>query len=175
MDSNKLRVNIGGNSYTIISEKSNGEIEKIANYVDDEIKKITSNNYRLNPIMASTLVALNIAENLFDLKEEFEKISNNFEHTAENKDIDKKNLILLEENKKLKDNIDLLNLELKELIGIIENINNRYEVLEKLNTDNSKKVDLKNNEIIKLQKEIIALKEENIFIQKNLINKLNKI
>lgn len=42
MDANKIKVNIAGTVYTIIGEKTKTEVEDIANFVDEEIKKITS-------------------------------------------------------------------------------------------------------------------------------------
>ena len=70
MDTNKIKVNIAGTVYTIIGEKTRAEVEEIANFVDEEIKKITSHNYLLNSTMAATLVALNISSDYFDLKKE---------------------------------------------------------------------------------------------------------
>ena len=53
---NKIKVNIAGSVYTIIGEKSKDEVEAIANFVDEEIKKITSQNYLLNSTMAATFL-----------------------------------------------------------------------------------------------------------------------
>lgn len=176
MENNKLKVTIGGNIYTIISSKPKTEIEKIANYVDEEITKITSQNYRLNPIMASTLVALNMAEEYFDLKSELEKISEDTDYPLKKQEeINNLNSDLQIENTELKNEIISLKEELKKLIDIIENLNKRHESMENLSMDYSKKISSKSNEVINLQKDIIKLKDENIYIQKDLINKLNKI
>ena len=79
MDTNKIKVNIAGTVYTIIGEKTRAEVEEIANFVDEEIKKITSHNYLLNSTMAATLVALNISSDYFDLKKEINLLSEDSE------------------------------------------------------------------------------------------------
>ena len=76
---NKIKVNIAGSVYTIIGEKSKDEVEAIANFVDEEIKKITSQNYLLNSTMAATLVALNVSSDNFDLRKEINLLSEDSE------------------------------------------------------------------------------------------------
>lgn len=65
---NKLYVTIGPNGYTIVSDRSEEEIRRIAQYISDEVERIEKRNKRLNQTMQATLAAFNIADELFNLQ-----------------------------------------------------------------------------------------------------------
>ena len=98
---NKIKVNIAGSVYTIIGEKSKDEVEAIANFVDEEIKKITSQNYLLNSTMAATLVALNVSSDNFDLRKEINLLSEDSEFP-----IKKQEEFLKNNQKRHKENVE---------------------------------------------------------------------
>lgn len=169
---NKVKINIAGTNYTIIGEKSKEEVEKIALFVDDEIKKITSQNYRLTPTMVATLVALNISSDYFDLKDELSM----FEHDSEYPVKKQEELIKINENlevekNKLENKFKELESKNDILIQTISDLEKRYQHLEKLYHNNFNELKSKNDSIIKLQKEIIMLKDEYI---KKIIKKEDK-
>ncbi|WP_314720517.1 cell division protein ZapA, partial [Parvimonas micra] len=113
---NKIKVNIAGSVYTIIGEKSKDEVEAIANFVDEEIKKITSQNYLLNSTMAATLVALNVSSDNFDLRKEINLLSEDSEFPI------KKQEEFLKNNQKIEK-------EKEELKHIIKDLTDRNNVL----------------------------------------------
>lgn len=163
MESNKIKINIAGTTYTIIGEKSKEEVEKIAEFVNEEIYKITSQNYRLNPTMAATLVALNISSDYFDLKKEVEIMSEDSEYPI------KKHEELIKATEKIEFEKNILLDEIKELkeknsslVETIKNIEKRYEKLEKMSYDSFNEIKTKNDRIIKLQNDIIQIKDEYI-------------
>ena len=156
MDTNKIKVNIAGTVYTIIGKKTRAEVEEIANFVDEEIKKITSHNYLLNSTMAATLVALNISSDYFDLKKEINLLSEDSEFQIE------------KENEELKETINELNDKNNILTKTISSVEKRYENLEKLSYEHFYQLKQKNEIIIELQNEILKLKNE-------YINKIKKM
>jgi len=170
MDSNKIKVNIAGSSYTIIGEKSKEEVEEIAEFVNDEIYKITSQNYRLNPTMAATLVALNISSDFFDLKKELENIREDRGYPIKKQEelikANEKNEI---EKSALLDEINELKNKNFILTETIKNIEKRYENLEKFSYDSFNEVKIKNERIVTLQNDIIKIKDEYIkrFVKSN--------
>lgn len=73
MSVNKVTVNINGNEYIMVGEESEEEMLKIASYVDKRIKDIASRNTKLNLTYASVLSALNITNELFKLRKEYQE------------------------------------------------------------------------------------------------------
>ena len=163
METNKIKVNIAGTTYTIIGEKSNKEVEEIANYVDEEIKKITSQNYLLNPTMAATLVALNISSDYFDLKKEINLLTEDSEFPVKKQEEFIKNSQKIEkekeERKKIVEDLTDKNNVLTRTINSLEK---RYENIEKISYDNFYELKQKNEKIIELQNEIVNIKNEYI-------------
>lgn len=171
MKSNKIKVNIAGNQYTIIAEKSEKEVFEIADFVSAQINEIAKQNYRLSPTMAATLVALNISSDLFDLKKELEMIKKD-----ENYPIEKQEELLKEKDKiesknnNLEKELELLKKQNSNLVEILKNMENRYRVLAKNSVDAFNEVNLKSDTIVKLKDDIIKIKDE--YIKK--IQQLNK-
>ena len=163
MKANKIKVNIAGNSYTIIGQKSEQEVFEIAKFVDNQISEISKQNYRLNSTMAVTLVALNIASDFFDKKKELAMISKNSNYPVEKQEklIKEKDEIENEKNS-LRKEIEELKNQNSSLIETLKNIEKRYQVLEKNSIEIFNEVKLKNNMIIKLKDDIIKIKDEYI-------------
>ncbi len=163
MDTNKIKVNIAGTVYTIIGEKSKTEVEEIANFVDEEIKKITSQNYLLNSTMAATLVALNISSDYFDLKNEINLLSEDSEFPIKKQEeFIKNNQKIEKEKEELKQTVKELTDKNNVLVHTITTLEKRYENLEKISYDNFYELKQKNEKIIELQNEIVKIKNEYI-------------
>ena len=129
---NKIKVNIAGSVYTIIGEKSKDEVEAIANFVDEEIKKITSQNYLLNSTMAATLVALNVSSDNFDLRKEINLLSEDSEFPIKKQEEFLKNNQKIEKEKEeLKQTVKELTDKNNVLVHTIGTLEKRYENLEK--------------------------------------------
>ena len=160
---NKIKVNIAGSVYTIIGEKSKDEVEAIANFVDEEIKKITSQNYLLNSTMAATLVALNVSSDNFDLRKEINLIREDIEFPIKKQEQFLKNNQKIEKEKEeLKHIIEDLTDRNNVLVHTISTLEKRYENLEKFSYDNFYELKQKNEKIIELQNEIVKIKNEYI-------------
>ncbi|MCK6129912.1 cell division protein ZapA [Parvimonas micra] len=160
---NKIKVNIAGSVYTIIGEKSKDEVEAIANFVDEEIKKITSQNYLLNSTMAATLVALNVSSDNFDLRKEINLLSEDSEFPIKKQEEFLKNNQKIEKEKEeLKQTVKELTDKNNVLVHTIGTLEKRYENLEKISYDNFYELKQKNEKIIELQNEIVKIKNEYI-------------
>lgn len=73
-DKNKVSVKIHGYEYKLVSDDSREYMQSIANYVDDRMTEISESNKKLSTAMVAVLTALNVADDHFKLKEEFEKV-----------------------------------------------------------------------------------------------------
>lgn len=62
MEKNKVHLNIGGSTYTIVTEDENEYVEQLGESIDKEIKKILVENSRLSLTQAAILVALDFAD-----------------------------------------------------------------------------------------------------------------
>lgn len=72
-----ITVNILGNEYVIKSEEDNEKVYKIAEYVNEKVKEINNNSEGLSEKRKVILIALNIANDYFQiLKERDELITN---------------------------------------------------------------------------------------------------
>ena len=65
---NKVKVNIGGKEYTVVSEDSRDYILQIAQIVDQKMQEIMERNPSLNPPMVAVLAALNLADETEKIK-----------------------------------------------------------------------------------------------------------
>lgn len=65
---NKVKVNICGKEYTVVSEENHEYVLQIAHIVDQKIQEVTERNPALNPAMATVLAALNLADETEKIK-----------------------------------------------------------------------------------------------------------
>lgn len=66
---NKVEVEIFGNTYTIRGDEDPKYIKEVAEYVDKEMRQITERIPSLSTDKVAILVALNIADEFFKMKE----------------------------------------------------------------------------------------------------------
>jgi cell division protein ZapA len=71
---NRLTVEIYGQHYRLVGKDSDQHIKKVARYVDDTMKEFSQGNPRLDTTKLAVLSAVNIADEYFKLKEEYESI-----------------------------------------------------------------------------------------------------
>ena len=81
---NKVIVKINGSEYPMVGEKSEEHMLRVARYVDQEIRKITTANPKLSTSSASILSAINIADVFFECCDENEEL------LKENEELNKK-------------------------------------------------------------------------------------
>ena len=72
--SEKVQVKIDGQTYSITGDKTNEQIQEIADYVDERMRLISKIMGRNGTSSTAVLTAVNIGEELFDLKEEIERL-----------------------------------------------------------------------------------------------------
>lgn len=75
-EKNKINVLIDGRNFTVVGSGSEEYVRKLAAYVDEKIKEMTSKNDRLSGSMAATLAALNITDELYRTSIELKSLKN---------------------------------------------------------------------------------------------------
>lgn len=154
---NTVNIKINGMDYNLKGEEKEEYLHKIALYVDKKIKTMMDYNDKLSTTQAAVLTSLNIADEYFKNKE----AQNEYEEILEKH---------IKNEKSLKEEIESLNRQLKHL--------NQYndELLEKVrNSSNEDYIKLKDEEIIKLNKELRVINEtsekhlqdKNVLIEEN--------
>lgn len=114
--SNKTKVLIGGNVYTLSGEESEEYIQRVALYINnklDEIKK-SDNAKQLNTRLMSVLLEVNIADDYFKSKDTIAHLESII--AIKDKDLDDSHQGRLEDQSK----IEVLNKEIEHLKAEIE-------------------------------------------------------
>lgn len=162
---NTVTITINGMEYNLKGRESADYLQRLAKYVDEKVKNIMGNNSKLSTTAAATLVALNIADELYKADEKIEG--------------------LLTKNKELEDefnNFKNNNVELEALKEEFNKLMEENNLLKKEIEDNHKEIEkLKEEEngkedIEKLREELLLKEEEvsNLNRQKELLKRRNK-
>lgn len=77
-----VEINILGQHYSIKGDASEEHIKKLAAYVDEKLKEIYAANPNITPLKASILASLNIADELYRIRDEQETATRNIEEKA---------------------------------------------------------------------------------------------
>jgi len=77
-----VEINILGQQYTIKGDASEEHIKRLAAYVDEKLKEIHAANPSITPLKASILASLNIADELYRIRDEQETVTRNIEEKA---------------------------------------------------------------------------------------------
>ena len=80
---NSIEVYILGQKYTIKGDASEEHIRKLASFVDEKLKEVHNNAPNISPVKASILAALNIADELFKLRDEQEEMDKYIEEKTQ--------------------------------------------------------------------------------------------
>ncbi len=73
---NRLKIEIFGQSYTVLGQAAPEQVERIARYVDGKMRELHEQNERLDFATLAVLTALNIAETHDSLLQEYEDLLN---------------------------------------------------------------------------------------------------
>ena len=74
-ESKRISVKIQGKEYVVVgTTEDEDHVQKIAYYVDKKIQQKMDANPSLDIVRATTLVALNLADNLFEMTKTLDKI-----------------------------------------------------------------------------------------------------
>ena len=80
---NSVEVYILGQRYTIKGDAPEEHIRKLASFVDSKLKEVHSTAPNISPVKASILAALNIADELFKLKNEQDEMTKYIEEKTQ--------------------------------------------------------------------------------------------
>jgi cell division protein ZapA len=75
-------VYILGQKYTVKGDADEDYIKKLASYVDEKLKEVYGSSPSITPLKAAILASLNIADELYKLREAQESITRNIEERA---------------------------------------------------------------------------------------------
>lgn len=73
-DKNRLTVEIYGQAYRLVGTDSDQYMKQVARYVDDTMREFSKGNPRLDTTKLAVLSAVNIADEYFKLKQEYESL-----------------------------------------------------------------------------------------------------
>ncbi|MFD2370294.1 cell division protein ZapA [Brevibacillus sp. GCM10020057] len=86
---NRLTVDIFGQQYRLSGKASVNHIRMVAGFVDDKMNEIANGNHRLDTAKIAVLSAVNIADEYFRLRREYEELLKILREDANGKDIEK--------------------------------------------------------------------------------------
>lgn len=142
---NKVIVKINGSEYPMVGPKSEEHMLRVAKYVDQEIRKITTANPKLSTSSASILSAINIADVFFECCDENEEL------LKENEELNKK-VGTGEEELKLE--MKKLELSLQGKAKSEEDLKRKIDELNKLIEEQKSKISKLENDIQSKDKQI---------------------
>lgn len=76
---NSIKVKINGEDYYIKGAVPEEYIERVASYVDEKMVDLSRSHQKLSPARIAVLAALNITDELFKLKQEYDEFLNMLE------------------------------------------------------------------------------------------------
>ena len=79
MDKKTVKIQIGGIDYSLKSSEEPEYVGQIAKYVDEKIERLAANTNVKSQTKIAVLVALNIADEFFQLKKQYEKLARQLE------------------------------------------------------------------------------------------------
>lgn len=85
---NRLTVEIFGQQYRLSGKASVNHIRMVAGFVDDKMNEIANGNHRLDTAKIAVLSAVNIADEYFRLRQEYEELLKILQEDANGKKID---------------------------------------------------------------------------------------
>ena len=86
MDKTRTMVKIGGKEYVMAGFESEEYIHRVAIYVDRKMAELKSQYVNLNPNTLSVLTAINVADDLLKLQDQFDALNEEYvQIAAENK------------------------------------------------------------------------------------------
>lgn len=74
MDKKSITVQIGGLEYSLKTDENPEEVTKVIRFVDEKIRNLTENTSVTSQTKIAVLTALNIASELFLIKQEYREV-----------------------------------------------------------------------------------------------------
>lgn len=82
---NRLTVDIYGQQYRLSGKASTNHLRMVAGYVDDKMNEIGQGNHRLDTAKIAVLTAVNIADEYFRLRQEYDDLLKILQEDAKGK------------------------------------------------------------------------------------------
>lgn len=73
-EKNKITVDIYGQQYRMVGKASIAHLRSVAHHVDEKMRHIANGNTRLDTAKLAVLAALNITDEYFQLKQEYDEL-----------------------------------------------------------------------------------------------------
>ena len=73
-EKNKITVDIYGQQYRMVGKASASHLRSVAHYVDGKMREVAGGNDRLDTAKIAVLAALNIADEFYQLKQEYDEL-----------------------------------------------------------------------------------------------------
>ena len=158
-----VTININGMEYNLKGRETEEYLLQIANYVEGKIKDLSENNRKLSTTAASTLAAINIADELYKADKEIENLYNkNALLEEKNIELDKKVKNISEDTTKI-DELNKFIEELKKendsLRVELENYSSEIGLIKEKNNDLTEKEKIYMSKLDKLNEEYNIIKE----------------
>lgn len=83
---NRVTVEIYGQYYTMKGTSNASHMKTVANFVDDKMKMNAKANPRLDTNKLAVLAALNVADEFFKLRQEYEELIQMLEENSQKKE-----------------------------------------------------------------------------------------
>lgn len=83
MDKTRTMVKICGKEYVMAGFESEEYIHRVAIYVDRKMTELKSQYVNLNPNTLSVLTAINVADDLLKLQDQFDALSQEYQNVSE--------------------------------------------------------------------------------------------
>lgn len=164
----RVDVMIDGRNFTIVGTDNEEYIRDLAYYVDKKIRNLASKNDKLSQIMAATLAALHIADELHMVKGELDDLKLKTRDPLEKyddldielKESKEKIQELKEESKKNMESISLIKAEKDKLLKEIEEYKEVYKSKDEEIQDYKDQLQLLQDKNFQSQIELIETKKE---------------
>lgn len=160
---------IGGMRFTLVGSKSAEYSRRVATYVDEEINSLRKNNRKLNLTMCTTLAAVNIANEIFELKDRLLEIEDESKEAMANYKPTLKRMEELEEqNAKLSEDIDRLKDDLVGSLNTIGDMNKGFSGVQEENVKMKDEILKRDDKISEITANLKSLQEELIHMERDL-------
>lgn len=131
---NVITVRINGIEYNLKGHESEEYLNNVAHYVDKKMKNILENNVKLSSSSAAVLSAVNAVDELFKVKEDYNEILYRVKHFEEIE-------------KKLRDELEALKHQTKELQSTNEDLKSKMLTLEDPNIVKKQQEEISNLQV----------------------------
>ncbi len=82
MEKKSIKVEIFGNEYSLKADASEEHVLRVASYVDDKFRRLSEKTHVNSELKVAVLAALNIADELFRLKEKYDALKQQIEEES---------------------------------------------------------------------------------------------